>query len=53
MAPANQFWGDRTAWIIDPSNHVWTLATRIEEPSENERKARLAEMHAKSNPSGK
>jgi PhnB protein len=52
MAPTNQFWGDRTAWIMDPSNHVWTVATRVEEPTEEERKARLAEIHAKSSPSG-
>lgn len=45
MAPTDQFWGDRTAWIIDPSGHVWTVATRIEEPTEDERKARLAEIH--------
>ena len=48
MPPANQFWGDRTAWIIDPSGHVWTAATRVEEPTEDERKARLAEIRAKS-----
>src|SRR5687767_6436657 len=24
MPIANQFWGDRTAWIMDPSGHVWT-----------------------------
>jgi PhnB protein len=52
MAPTNQFWGDRTAWIMDPSGHVWTVATRIEEATEEERKARLAEIHAKSTSSG-
>jgi PhnB protein len=45
MAPANQFWGDRTAWIMDPSGHVWTVATRIEEPTEEERQTRLAAIH--------
>lgn len=44
----NQFWGDRTAWIVDPSGHVWTVATRIEETTEAERQARLAEMLATS-----
>jgi PhnB protein len=48
MPPADQFWGDRTAWIIDPSGHVWTVATRVEEPTEDERKARLSEIHGKS-----
>src|SRR5882672_7735460 len=40
MPIQNQFWGDRTAWIMDPSGHVWTIATRIEETSEDERKNR-------------
>jgi PhnB protein len=48
MAPTNQFWGDRTAWIVDPSGHVWTIATRVEEPTEDERQARLADSRAKS-----
>jgi PhnB protein len=44
--PEDQFWGDRTAWIMDPSGHVWTIATRIEEPTEEERKNRLAKIYA-------
>ena len=36
----NQFWGDRIGWVIDPSGHVWTIATRIEETSEEERRDR-------------
>ena len=41
LIPAqNQFWGDRIAWIMDPSGHVWTVATRIEETSEEQRKDR-------------
>jgi PhnB protein len=36
----SQFWGDRTAWIMDPTGHVWTIATRIEETTEQERKDR-------------
>ena len=40
----NQFWGDRTAWIMDPSGHVWTIATRIEETSEVERKGRWSSI---------
>lgn len=46
MPLANQFWGDRTAWLMDPSGHVWTVATRIEETTEEERKARLARQNA-------
>jgi PhnB protein len=38
LIPAqNQFWGDRIAWIMDPSGHVWTIATRVEETSEQQR----------------
>ena len=44
----NQFWGDRTAWIMDPSGHVWTVATRIEETTEEDRKERLAQILAQS-----
>ena len=51
MPLTNQFWGDRTAWILDPSGHVWTVATRIEETTEEERQARLARTHMKSPPS--
>ena len=41
LVPAqNQFWGDRTSWIMDPSGHVWTIATRIEELTEQQREAR-------------
>jgi PhnB protein len=45
LIPAqNQFWGDRTAWIMDPCGHVWTIATRVEEPAESERKRRWSSM---------
>ena len=41
LLPAqNQFWGDRIAWIMDPSGHVWTIATRIEETTAEERTER-------------
>lgn len=40
VEPADQFWGDRTAWIIDPEGHLWTVASRVEETSEEEREAR-------------
>ena len=48
MPPADQFWGDRTGWIVDPSGHVWTVASRVEEPTEDERKARLARIRTES-----
>lgn len=40
----NQFWGDRTARILDPAGHVWTIATRIEETSSAERKERWSKI---------
>lgn len=45
LRPAqNQFWGDRTAWIMDPSGHVWTIATRIEKTTEQEREDRWSSI---------
>ena len=41
LVPAqNQFWGDRIAWVMDPSGHVWTVATRVEETIAPERDSR-------------
>src|SRR5882672_10625991 len=40
----NQFWGDRTGRIIDPSGHVWTISTRIEETSSEERQQRWSSI---------
>lgn len=40
----DQFWGDRTGRIVDPSGHVWTIATRIEETSTEERKERWSNI---------
>lgn len=36
----DQFWGDRIAWFIDPAGHVWTVASRIEDTTAEERTAR-------------
>lgn len=45
LLPAtDQFWGDRTAWIMDPTGHVWTIATRIEETSAEERERRWSDI---------
>jgi PhnB protein len=43
MPAQNQFWGDRTARILDPSGHVWTVASRIEETTEEQRSERWSE----------
>jgi PhnB protein len=40
----NQFWGDRIGWVMDPSGHVWTIATRIEETTEEERSDRWSHL---------
>lgn len=40
----NQFWGDRIAWIMDPSGHVWTIATRVEETTAQERDDRWSRI---------
>jgi len=47
LVPAqDQFWGDRIAWIMDPSGHVWTLATRLEETTAEERDQRWSQVVA-------
>lgn len=44
LSPAeDQPWGDRTAWLLDPQGHVWTVASRVEEMSEEERRRRILE----------
>jgi PhnB protein len=40
----DQFWGDRIGSVMDPSGHVWTIATRIEETSEEERRDRWSRI---------
>jgi PhnB protein len=39
--PRNQFYGDRTAMLLDPFGHTWTLATHMEDvaPEEMQRRA--------------
>ena len=49
LSPAqNQFWGDRTARIMDPSGHVWTVASRIEETTEGQRATRWSDIREES-----
>ena len=40
LAAQNQFWGDRTARVMDPSGHVWTLGSRGEETTADQRRER-------------
>ena len=45
LVPAqDQFWGDRSAWIMDPNGHVWTVASRIEETTAQERTDRWSKI---------
>jgi PhnB protein len=45
LVPAqDQFWGDRSARIMDLSGHVWTIASRIEETSEDQRRERWEDL---------
>ncbi len=45
LLPAqDQFWGDRTGRIIDPAGHVWTVATRVEETSTDQRAQRWSKI---------
>jgi len=46
MPAQDQLWGDRTARILDPSGHVWTVASRIEETTEEQRAGRWSERNA-------
>ena len=53
LIPAqNQFWGDRTARILDPSGHVWTVASRIEETAEEQRAGRWSDIRDASTSGG-
>jgi PhnB protein len=44
LPAANQPWGDRIAWFMDPAGHVWTAATRIEETTQQQRDERLGSL---------
>ena len=45
-APADQFYGDRTAMVADPFGHGWYLQTRIEEVSPQEMQKRYSKAMA-------
>ena len=40
----SQFWGDRIGRIIDPSGHVWTISSRVEETSPEQRQERWSSI---------
>lgn len=41
MEPVTQFYGDREAFVIDPSGNHWYIATRIENIAEEDMQQRL------------
>jgi PhnB protein len=45
-APEDQFYGDRTATILDPFGHIWTLATHVEDVAPEEMGRRAEEWAA-------
>ena len=49
MEPSNQFYGDREAFVIDPSGNHWYIATRIENVSEEEIDKRVKEFMEEKN----
>jgi PhnB protein len=38
------FWGDRMGWVQDPAGHMWTIATRVEEATEDQRRERWSKI---------
>ena len=42
----DQFYGDRTGVLKDPFGHVWSVATHVEDVSQDEMNRRLAELMA-------
>ncbi|HEV2372793.1 MAG TPA: VOC family protein [Streptosporangiaceae bacterium] len=42
--PADQFYGERDAFIIDPFGHGWTVASHVEDVAPDEMMRRMAEL---------
>jgi uncharacterized glyoxalase superfamily protein PhnB len=45
--PSDQFYGDRTGGVIDPSGNYWGIATHVEDVSHEEMAKRAAAMFGK------
>jgi PhnB protein len=43
-APEDQFYGDRMGSVIDPFGHRWSIASHVEDVSEDEMRRRMGEM---------
>ena len=46
MEPANQFYGDRNAGVLDPAGNMWWIGTHIEDVPDDEMKRREKEWMA-------
>jgi PhnB protein len=44
VAIETHFWGDRIGWVQDPAGHMWTIATRVEESTEDQRRERWSKI---------
>jgi PhnB protein len=42
---ADQFYGDRSGVLLDPFGYKWTIATHVEDVSEEEMKQRMAKLY--------
>jgi uncharacterized glyoxalase superfamily protein PhnB len=51
MKPADMFWGDRTATVVDPFGYVWNFATHVKDMTEEEMR-RAGEEFARTQASG-
>jgi len=40
----NKFYGDRSGNLVDPFGHIWTIATHVEDVSQEEMKKRMAAL---------
>jgi len=46
----DQFYGDRSGTLVDPSGHIWTIATHTEDVAADEMDRRMKEMMAGGQP---
>jgi PhnB protein len=47
MEPADQFWGDRAAGVIDPSGNFWMIGTHVEDVAPDELERRGQKLFSK------
>jgi PhnB protein len=45
-APADQFYGDRDGFVVDPFGHGWVVASHVEDVSPDEMARRMADLFA-------